>query len=396
MNKKLNVACIGTRGLPSSYSGIERACESLYARLVQRGHNITVYCRTQPGPSRTSYRGIGLKQIPAVESFSLGTLTHAGASLAAALASKRYDLIHLHALAPGVFSRVCRASGVPTITTVHGLDWQRAKWKGLGSKLLRFAERSLVHNSTRIVVVSRDLGRYFESTYNRPVTYIPNGIEPLAPNGAESSAVLTEFDLRAGQFVLYFGRLVPEKRVEDLIFAFHGLETSQRLVITGDLKQCEGYVSHLRTLAARDTRIVFTGHQDRPFLDALAANATAYVSASELEGLPMSLLEAISFGIPAIVTNIAPHVEILGEMPSYDLFFSPGDILGLRSRLEQLLKNQDYYRAVARDARAPLSTIYSWDLIAERTEKVFYEALEDGASRNSKPTREGSFVCLSK
>jgi glycosyltransferase involved in cell wall biosynthesis len=381
MPRKLKIACVGTRGLPSNYSGIETACDSLYTELAKRGHDITVYCRARSGSSENVYRGIELKSIPALESFSLGTLTHAGASLAVALASKRFDLIHLHALAPGLFSRVCRVAGVSTIATVHGLDWKRAKWSGLGSKVLKLAERSLVQNVTRIVVVSRDLARYFESTYERNVTYIPNGIEDLKTTRLDSSVSLAAFNLRPEGFVLYFGRLVPEKRIHDLILAFRELKTDDKLVITGELANGGAYVKRLIALAGKDPRIVFTGHQGRSVVNALAANAAAYVSTSELEGMPMSLLEAVSLGAPAVVTNIAPHLEILGEIPSYDLFFSPGDVVGLRLLLEHVLDNKKYYRAVAQKSRAFFSEAYSWNLIADRTEQVFYDALEDSAGR---------------
>lgn len=386
----LKIACIGARGLPSNYSGIERACEDLYSVLAERGHLITVYCRQDSlQDGRKSYRGIRLRGAPALRTKSLETLSHIGASLADALLRERFDLIHFHALAPGIFSRLCRLSRTPSIFTVHGLDWQRAKWKGFGSSILRRAERSMVRNAAGILVVSRDLQSYYFNQYGRETSYIPNGVEPADESLWKDSQVLQTYGLAPRRYLLFLGRLVPEKRVEDLIAAYRRIECPYRLVIAGESSYTDKYVAGLRRTAAADPRIIFTGQQARPAVHALLSNAALFVSPSALEGLPMSLLECVQHGTPAAVSDIPSHREILGGIKGYDLFFPAGSVDALQSRIETVLASDQEVRRVADEARRFVLKAHSWRTIAEQTEAMFYSALEkDNRGRHNRENTE--------
>lgn len=377
MGKPLKIACIGARGIPSSYSGIEKACEGLYSSLAMRGHDITVYCRPEyVAQSPCAYRGVRLRSAPTLHTKSLDTLSHVAASLTHALIRERYDLIHLHALAPGIFSPLCRLSGVPTVATVHGLDWQRAKWKGVASVVLRAAERSIVKNVDQILVVSRDLQSYFRDRHNRATTYMPNGVETPNETDCHCTAVLKEFTLEPNGYLLYLGRLVPEKRIDDLILAFRRVQTCHKLVITGEGGYTDPYVAHLHRLATSDPRVVFTGLQNGPAVHTLLRNAALFVLPSELEGLPMALLECMQHGTPAVVSDIPPHRELLGGIPGFDLFFQPHDVAELHMRLHSGLALLDHYRTVARSARDHVLNSHSWPALALRTENIFYQTLE--------------------
>jgi glycosyltransferase involved in cell wall biosynthesis len=379
--KPLKVACIGSRGLPSNYSGLERACEGLYSALVQRGHDITVYCRPECAwYSSPSYRGIRLRHAPAIRSTQLETLSHVAASLAHALRSNLYDVVHLHALAPSVFSRLCRARGIPTLATVHGLDWQRAKWNGIGSKVLQFAERSMVRNVDRILVVSRDLQQYYASQYGRETIYIPNGVEPVTEAEFETSTVLQDFGLKSREYVLYVGRLVPEKRVEDLVVAYRGVKSHCKLVIAGESAFASTCIDDLRRLAAEDNRVVFVGLQAKPAVHLLLHHAAVLAFPSLMEGLPMSLLECMQHGTPAVVSDIPPHRELLGGVAGYDLFYPPTDVKALRVQIESALARQGEYRRIAEGGRSVASNMHRWSEIAERTEAVLYSALDRSTS----------------
>lgn len=376
MSAQLRIACIGTRGIPSNYSGIERACECLYTHLAARGHDITVYYRDGHLSEDAQRNGsIRLRHAPVLRTRALDTISHVAFSLADALTRGRYDLIHLHALAPGVFSRVCRAAGVPTVSTVHGLDWQRAKWNGLGGRVLRFGESSMVRNVDEIIVVSRDLQRYYADRYCRRTTHIPNGITPANQEHSEN-AVLTDFGLERSHYVLYLGRLVPEKRIEDLLAAYARIMGGDKLVITGAAGYTDPYVDGLRRMADRDSRVIFTGAQKEPAVSSLLRNASAYVLPSAMEGLPMALLECIEQGTPAVVSDIPPHRELLGGVRDFDLFFPPGDVTALRSCLEKPLRAPERYREIAAAVRRQVRQSHSWPLIAERTEAVFYNAVD--------------------
>ncbi|MGD9763480.1 MAG: glycosyltransferase family 4 protein [Candidatus Binatia bacterium] len=376
MQPTLRVAVIGPRGIPSSYSGIERVTESLYGALAQRGHAITVYCRPEyAGRAPHYYRGIRLVRSPAVNGRSLGTVSHVVTSSAHATLRERYDLVHLHALAPGLVAPWYRWMAVPTVATVHGIDWQRAKWKGFGASVLRHAEHWLVRHVDEIITVSRDLERYYRDAYGRATALIPNGTEVTGEDAVDAD-LLARFHLRPGGYVLFVARLVPEKRAEDLIRAFAAVETPLQLVIVGDSSHTDGYAAELRRLAASDARVVFTGAQPRAHVEALFRGAALFVLPSELEGMSMALLQALEMGVPSIVSDLPVHLQLLEHIEGYDLFFAPGDVSALCERLRRALAEPERYRAVAARAQAYVRRAHSWPAIAEQTERVYYRVLQ--------------------
>jgi glycosyltransferase involved in cell wall biosynthesis len=263
------------------------------------------------------------------------------------------------------------------VATVHGLDWQRARWKGAGAKVIRFGERTMVKNIDEVIVVSQDLRGYFEREYGRRTVYIPNGVEPPPSLTApEEDSRIREFGLSKRDYAICLGRLVPEKRVHDVILAFRHIDFPGKLVIVGDDSSTDPYVSHLRRLAVADPRVVFTGLQRRPSVHALLKNAAFYVSASELEGLPMSLLECMQHGIPAVVTDIPPHRELLDAVTGFESWFPPGDVDALQARMVALLKSYSRYLEVAEQSAELTEREYAWPSIVDRTEAVLYAAAE--------------------
>jgi glycosyltransferase involved in cell wall biosynthesis len=375
--RPLRIGVLGIRGLPSGYSGLETSCERLYSLLAARGHEIFVYCRTDGGKDRPKiYRGMHLVTAPSFHSKSVDTLSHVGASLVHALLFGNYDIIHFHAEAPGLFVPVCRLLKKPTVATVHGLDWQRARWKGPGSSVLRFAERRLAEHADEIITVSQDLRNYFAVQYERESHYIPNGIGEPGDGAEIDESVLRKYGLERQGYVLYLARLVPEKRVEDLLHAFASLQTPLKLIVAGKDGPGDEYVDQLKRIAASDGRVIFTGFQDRSSVQCLFRNAVAYVLPSELEGLPLSLLECIEAGTPAIVTDIPPHRELLNGVEDYDLYFPPADVTALKTRLQRVLSDYQHYREVAARIREDVHKRFDWGGIADQTEKLYFDVLE--------------------
>lgn len=382
LDQPMRIAVIGTRGVPSAYSGLETVTERLYAILADRGHQVTVYCRSGTVLGEDgAYRGIRQVRIPAFPRRSVETLSHVGASLAHAMLRGEYDLVHLQALAPGLFAPLKNLWRTATVSTIHGLDWQRAKWKGLGGSVLHRAERSLVRHVDDIAVVSRDLERYFRETYGKPTTYIPNGVNETAPDFHAGEAILTRFGVARGRYLVYVGRLVPEKRVEDLIRGFRRVKTDCKLLLVGEGGYTDDYVTALQSLAADDHRVQFAGRQEGEVLEALFSNAAMFVLPSELEGLPSALLEAMEFGVAAVVSDIPPHRELLGQTPGYDLFFPPKNTDALVARIERVLANPDAYRAVALRAQEFVRREFSWGAIADRTERFYRDAVRRAGAR---------------
>ncbi len=380
MPQPLRIAVIGPRGIPSSYSGIERVVESLYGALATRGHDITVYCRPEfVDRSPQFYKGIRLVSTRAVNGRSMGTVSHVFTSSVHALMRERYDVVHLHALAPGLAAPLYRRFNVPTVATVHGIDWQRAKWKGLGARVLRQAERWLVRSVDELITVSSDLEEYYRATYSRASSLIPNGTD-LTPETPLDAALLERLGLSPGAYVLFVARLVPEKRLEDLIRAFRDVDTRVRLAVVGDSSHTDAYAAALRHEAASDSRVVFTGVQPRANVETLFRGAAAFVLPSELEGMSMALLQALEMGVPSIVSGLPVHHELLDRIEGYDLFFDAGDVAALRERLHRVLTQRDRYRRVALRAQAHIRRAHSWPAIAEQTERL-YERLVQGRRR---------------
>ena len=380
--RPLRIAVLGTRGVPSSYSGIERVCETLYAVLAQRGHQVTVYCQQTAGPDEpVRHRGIHRRVVRAPRHRALETLAHTGVSLGHAIARGRYDLLHFHALAPCLFTPLAGIAGIPTVATVHGLDWQRAKWRGLAARVIRLAEQAMVRHAGEIICVSEALSAYYHERYGRPTTYVPNGIE-IDPCPVLDDSVLDRFGLRADRYVTFIGRLVPEKRVQDLIVAFGRLNhPGLRLAIVGDARHSAAYAEQLKLLVGGSDRVVFTGPQTGPALASLFARAAVYVSASELEGMPKAVLEAIGYGTPVVLSDIPAHRELLAGVDGARLV-APGDVDGLIKNLRAVLAAAEHHRSVAAQARERAARRYAWASIADATEAVYQRLL----ARRSQPT----------
>ena len=379
----LSIGVIGIRGLPASYGGIDREAESLYPRLAARGHSITAYCRPRfLDTSNSTYRGVHLCRLPAVPLRSLETLSHVAVSGVHSIVAADYDVIALHAIPPGLLSWIWRPSRVPVVAKIHGLDWKRAKWNGIGAHVLRLSERMLVKRADAIIVVSRSLQQYFLAEYGRDTIYVPNATEPVENHGFKPDvSVLKQFGLEADRYFAFTGRLVPEKRVEDLVRAIESVDSSMKLAIVGDSSYTDPYVSKLK--ASATDRVVFTGFQSGKALDTLLRCAACHVLPSELEGLPNSLLEAVERGVPSIVSDIDPHREILGPIEGYDLFFPPGDAAALAGRMRCFVDARQHYKTLSERVRNSVRRRYCWDRAATLTEHVF---LKVARSQNHRPT----------
>ncbi|MDQ3518947.1 MAG: glycosyltransferase family 4 protein [Gemmatimonadota bacterium] len=372
----LRIAVVGTRGVPSAYSGLETVTENLYSILAERGHQVTVYCRPDDtAESMETYRGMRRVRVPVMKRRWAETISHVGASLAHVAVAGGYDLVHMQALAPGLFTPLRALWRTATVASVQGLDWQRAKWQGAGAAVLRRAERSIVRHIDDVTVVSRDLQAYFRTTYGKETVYIPNGVHQTGSETRFDPTVLARFDLARGQYVVYVGRLVPEKRVHDLVRAFRRVKSDHRLVLVGEGGYTDEYVTELRMIAADDPRVIFTGRQEGATLAAVFSAAAAFVTPSELEGLPCALLECMEYGVPAIVSEIPPHRELLGSISGYDLFFPVTDVDAIADRLRRVLDNPAHVEAVAKRAQAFVRREYSWSAIADRTEELFRSVL---------------------
>jgi glycosyltransferase involved in cell wall biosynthesis len=366
----LRIAMIGQRGIPATFGGIEHHVEQLGARLVERGHEVTVFCRTNyTEDRRPRHRGMRLHYLPTVTQKHLDAVVHSGLSSCSSLRG-RFDVVHYHALGPGLMAPLPRfASPSGVVLTVHGLDDERAKWGRGAQAVLRTAQWMSARVPNATIVVSGALQQHYRRVHGRSTFHIPNGVVPPTPRAANE--IRSRFGLEPGSYVLFVGRLVPEKAPDVLVEAFRSVPQGKRLVIAGGSSFTNDYVTRLERIAADDPRVSLVGYVYGDTLAELYSNAAAFVLPSLLEGLPLTLLEAASYGLPIIASSIPPHLEVLGQdRPGHQLVI-PGDVESLSAALRSVLAGGGTIAADAASLQARVVDRYSWDKAADATEDVY-------------------------
>ena len=350
----------------------------LSRRMAELGHQVCCYNRRghhvsgaefDEAEADNFFQGVRLRHVPTIEKKGLAA---ASSSFFAALccAFGSYDVVHIHAEGPAVFCFIPKLFGKRVVVTVHGLDWQRAKWKGgLGEKYIHLGEKMAVKYADEIIVLSRAVQDYFMQTYGRSTRFIPNGI--TRPEKEHPQLIKERLGIEAREYILYLGRLVPEKGVHYLIQAYRELDTDKRLVIAGGSSDTEEYSLHLKDMAGGDSRIIFTGFVQGKLLQELYSNACLYVLPSDLEGMPLSLLEAMSYGNCCVVSDIPECTEVVEDKA---LRFPKGDVVGLGTLLQRLLDEPETVERYRREASDFICGKYSWDEVVDRTMELYQKS----------------------
>jgi glycosyltransferase involved in cell wall biosynthesis len=370
----LRIAMIGHKRFGSREGGVEVVVTELAKRMAALGHEVTCYDRSGSDvvtgdATETRERIIdGVRVVP-VKTIDKKGLAAASASYyatKAAIADKP-DVIHFHAEGPCACLPMAHKAGIRTVATIHGLDWQRAKWGKLGSAYIKHGEKAAAKCADEIIVLSRSAQDYFERTYNRSTVFIPNGMNPKEYRPADE--IEKRWGLEKNSYILFLGRLVPEKRPELLIDAFKSNNTTnKRLVIAGGSSDTSEYERQLHERAKGDSRILFTGFVTGKPLAELYSNAYCYVLPSDVEGMPMSLLEAMAYGCACVTSDIPECSDVLAETGA---MFTRGDVAALREVLTALLSNPAYVTKLGAKAKARLESEYDWDSVVERTLEVY-------------------------
>ncbi len=372
--KALNIAMLGQKRVPSREGGIEIVVEELATRMAAMGHTVTCYNRRghhvsgaefDGAPAGQVYRGVRIKSVFTIRRRGLAALS---ASFVGAISAAlgEYDIVHFHAEGPCAMLWLPKLLGKRCIATVHGLDWKRAKWKnGPGAVYIRLGERILVQCADEIIVLSRAMQRYFEAQYGRKTVYIPNGATPVQPVNAN---LIYSIGLAPREYILFLGRIVPEKGLDYLIRAYHGVQTEKKLVIAGGSSDTQRYLCQLRNAARGDARVIFTGFVTGRMLEELYSNAYFFVLPSDLEGMPLSLLEAMSYGNCCLTSDISECADVIG---AHGLTFQRGNVNDLRGKLQLLCDNAALVRRYQAHAAAYICGKYSWDRTTEQTLAVY-------------------------
>lgn len=381
----MRIAMLGTRGIPASYSGFETCVEELGARLVQRGHQVSVYCRSHhikllANPVRHKYyKGMELVKLPTIPSKHFDTIVHTFLSTLH-VSFRHCDVVLMFIAGNSLVSFIPRLTGKRVILNVDGLDWKRAKWGRWARRYIQFAEYLATIFPHAFVTDSRSIERYYLERYKAASTYITYGADVrYIPPGR----YLQRYGLQPRQYVLFVGRLVPENCPHHLVEAFNLLDAEGgnvhrlKCVIVGDAPYAEEYIRSLKAGAGPNT--IFTGYLFGEGYQELASNAYAFVETSEVGGTHPALLEAMAFGNCVVVNNTPENLETIGEAGlAYD---GQRGAAALREVLGRLLVDAEAVQSYRQRAIERIRQHYSWDQVADAYERLCYQVLGRGISR---------------
>src|SRR3989338_1619429 len=337
----MRIAMIGQKGMPAVFGGVERHVHELSMRLVRRGHDVTVY--SSPWYSRKKVKniqGVRLRFIPSIHTKHLDTISHV--FLATIDAMRRgFDVLHYHGVGPALLSWIPRVFSPQTtvIVTFHSIDRKHEKWGWFARLALKLGERAACRFPHETIAVSRTIQQYCRDVYDREALFIPNGVPAYART--KETGMLKKWKLKSGAYLLIVSRLIPSKGIQYAIAAYQNLRETQPhlvhdtpLVIVGSGFYTDRYVRGLKSMAAGDPNIIFTGFQSSDALAQLFAHARLAIHPSDIEGLSITVLEEMSYGLPVLVSDIPEHRELVSA-PRYN--FAHGDSDDFATMLAGLL-----------------------------------------------------------
>jgi glycosyltransferase involved in cell wall biosynthesis len=363
----MRIIIIGTRGIPNIQGGVETHCEELYPRLVRLVFDINLIrrsCYVDSQNDQTEYEGVKLTTIFTIRRQTLETLIHTFLAVVWARL-KGTDILHIHAVGPAIFTPLARLLRMKVVFTHHGPDYERAKWGPFAKTVLRLGEKWGSKYANEIIVISEVIKDLLERKYNRKNTnLIYNGVPPPVLSG--NTNYIETLNLKPRKFVFTLGRFVEEKGFDLLIQAFKDLDQNDfRLVLAGDADHEIPYSRNLKKLAG-NSDVILTGFIKGEELQQLFANAALFVLPSFHEGLPISLLEAMSYRLPVLVSDIPANKQVL--LPAFR-YFRTGDKTSLKENLFRML--QQKFELVDYDM-----TPYNWEKIALQTAVVYEKVLK--------------------
>lgn len=377
----MKIFVTGTRGVPNIPGGVETHCQELYTRIVKKGHEVIISRRSsyinQP---LDEYCDIKLIDCFAPKKKNLEAIVHTFLTL---IKAKRHkpDILHIHAIGPSLLTPLARLMGFKVVNTNHGPDYDRQKWGKSAKAILRLGELLGGLFSNEVIVISEVIKNIIRKRCRKEGNLIYNGV--TIPVKSKNTDFLSRIGVSPGKYILAASRFVPEKGFHDLIAAFKGIDIDMNLVIAGDADHENAYSKRLKESAGEDSRIVMPGYVTGDPLNQLFSNAQLFILPSYHEGLPIVLLEALSFGLPALVSDIPANKEV-GLFPHW--YFKCGDTLDLQNSLKKLLVFQvsdSEKEAIAR----LLPDKYNWDKIADQTISVYEKLMKNGKSAKNQRKR---------
>ena len=374
---KFKISMIGHKRIPSREGGVEIVVEELSTRMVKLENQVDVYNRSGYHVSGKEFdekrgkifEGVRLYTVPTFRSSKLNAIVYSFlATILATVRSvfRKNHVIHFHAEGPCIVLWIPKLFGIRTVATIHGLDWQRAKWGGFATKMLKFGEKVAAKHADEIIVLSRNVQEYFTREYGRKTVYIPNGIE--CPDKRFPREITELYGLQGDDYILFLARIVPEKGIHYLIEAYKNIKTEKKLVIAGGCSHSLEYMEKIQKMCADDPRIIMTGFVQGTLLEELYSNAWLFVLPSDVEGMAISLLEAMSYGNCCLVSDISENTEVVGENA---FTFEKGNAQDLQKKLTELLDHEEKVKEKRAKSQKYICSKYHWDRVVEQTLKLY-------------------------
>ncbi len=363
----MKIAFVGLKGVPAKFGGIERHGEELGWRLAKKGHSIIVYSRHHYNYFSGIYRNMRIISLPAIREKHTEMISHTFLSLFDLL-DKNMDIIHIHGVDPALISFIPRLK-TKVVVTSHDRAYRREKWGPVAKSFSRLAERAFIVFPHKRIAVSKTLQKYYEEKYNCEIKYIPNGVDIPEEEGCKE---LAKFGLTRGNYFLFVGRIVPTKGCDTLVEAFKKVKTDKKLVFAGGSSYTDNYVEKLRKKA--DDRVFFLGYRYGKELAQLYANAYCFIIPSEVEGLAITLLEAMSYRRCVIYSDIPENVEAASDV---GIPFRNKDINDLADKINFAVQNPSLCQKLGLKAQERVRYEYNWDRIADETEAIYKNLLRE-------------------
>ncbi len=372
----MKTAMIGQKGIPAIYGGVERHVEELAKQMAKAGHEVLVYSRAWYTPKNIKNVGsIRVIHTPGINTKNLDAITHTFTATIHAIFQKP-DIIHYHAVGPSLLAWIPRifAPKIKVVITAHCLDRHHQKWGLIARIMLRMGEWTAAKFAHQTITVSKTLKNYYLNEYTTITNYIPNGIKEVAKD-IDSNIIEDKWDLKKDKYILMVSRLVKHKGAHYLIDAWQFAKTQYpilfsgyKLVIAGGSAHTDSYVKELKRMARGDNSIIFTSWQKGKTLEQLFANASILVHPSENEGLPITVLEAMSYGKAVLVSDIPEHKEIITNSKYW---FSNACISSLADKLIELFREKEQFKTTGKLNQKLVETDFNWKDIGEKTLKVY-------------------------
>jgi len=369
----LKIFVTGTRGIPDIPGGVEKHCQELFPRIVAKGHEILLCTRDSYVTKKMDeWRGVKLINCFAPRKKSFEAIVH---TFIALLKARWYspDLVHIHAIGPSILTPLARLLGLKVIVTSQGPDYDRQKWGKLAKFVLRVGEKMAGCYANEVIVVSNVIAEIMRKRCECEANLIYNGVN--IPQRSGGFDFLNKIGAKPDKYILAVVRLVPEKGLHDLIDAFKTMGSDYKLVIAGDADHETEYSRNLKQMAGEDDQIIMTGYITGEPLNQVYSHARLFVLPSYHEGLPLALLEAMSYGLPVLVSDIPANKEV--ELPA-ERYFRCGDVDDLKEKMEVLLEKK-LSEEELQEIRTQIEEKYNWEKIAEQTIEVYRKVLAQRA-----------------